>query len=114
MKLQSLHREFEYMRMKDNESLSDYLTRLFDLINKMKSFDENLTCRRKVQKFFISLSKVYYPIFLVIERTSDLNTVTVQEVVGSLNSYKQRLNRHVGDAMNSEKAFASMSITSKA
>lgn len=67
-----------------------------------------------MQKILISLSEVYDLICVVIERTSDLNTIIVQEVVGSLKSYDHRLNRHVEDAMNFEKAFASMSTTPKA
>lgn len=62
----------------------------------------------------LSLSEVYDLICVVIERTFDLNTIIVQEVVGSLKSYDHRLNRHVEDAMNFEKAFASMSTTPKA
>ncbi|KAI5317685.1 hypothetical protein L3X38_037392 [Prunus dulcis] len=36
VKLQNLRREFEYARMRDDETLSGYLTRLNDLINQMK------------------------------------------------------------------------------
>ncbi|KAI5344347.1 hypothetical protein L3X38_012224 [Prunus dulcis] len=39
VKLQGLRREFEYTRMKDSESLSVYLARLFDILNHMKSYD---------------------------------------------------------------------------
>lgn len=42
----------------------------------MKSYGENLTHQREVQKVLISLSKVYDPICVVIERTFDLNIVT--------------------------------------
>ncbi|CAL2228056.1 unnamed protein product [Prunus armeniaca] len=38
VKLQGLRREFEYTRMKDSESLSVYLVRLFDMLNQMKSY----------------------------------------------------------------------------
>lgn len=48
VQLQSLGREFEYIRLKENESLSDYLTRLFKLINPMKSYAENLSHQREV------------------------------------------------------------------
>lgn len=54
---------------------------------------------------------MYDPICVVIERTSDLNTVTVQEVVGFLKSYELQLSRHVDDTIGLEKAFASMSLT---
>ncbi|CAN6575524.1 unnamed protein product [Malus baccata var. baccata] len=113
VKFQSLRRELEYMRMKENESLSAYLTRLFELINQMKSYGEILTHQREVQKVLISLSSKYDPICVVIERTSDLNTVTVQEVVESLKSYELRLSRHGDETASTEHAFSSMGLVSK-
>ncbi|TQE13106.1 hypothetical protein C1H46_001190 [Malus baccata] len=80
----------------------------------MKSYGDILSHQGQVQKVLISLSKVYDPISVVIEKTSDLNTITVQEVVGSLKSYEQRLNRHVEDSLGAERAFASMSVNSGA
>lgn len=85
VQLQSLWREFEYIRMKDNQ---------------IKSYGENLTHQREVQKVLISLPMVNDPIYVVIKRTSYLNTFTTQEVVRSLKSYEEWLNRHVKDAMN--------------
>lgn len=69
VKFQNLWREFEYARMCDNESLSNYLTRINELINQMKTFGEVLSNERLVQKVLISLSKVYDLICLVIENT---------------------------------------------
>ncbi|KAI5318858.1 hypothetical protein L3X38_038566 [Prunus dulcis] len=50
VKLQGLRREFEYTHMKDSESLSVYLARLFDIMNQMKSYGEDLSRERVVQK----------------------------------------------------------------
>ncbi|CAL9012706.1 unnamed protein product [Prunus brigantina] len=44
VKLQGLHREFKYTQMKDSEPLYVYIAKLFDLINQMKSYGEEL-CR---------------------------------------------------------------------
>ncbi|KAM1223481.1 hypothetical protein PS2_042180 [Malus domestica] len=94
VKLQGLRREFEYTRMKDNESLSVYLTRLFDIMNQMKSYGEDLSRERVVQKLLISLPRSYDPICSVIEHSKDLETLEVQEVVASLKSFELRLDRH--------------------
>nr|XP_028964703.1 uncharacterized protein LOC114827175 [Malus domestica] len=51
VKLQSLRRDFEYIRMKDDELLDDYLSRLSEIINKMKSYGEILSDERIVQKY---------------------------------------------------------------
>ncbi|KAM1761008.1 hypothetical protein ACFX12_003822 [Malus domestica] len=51
VKLQSLHREFEYMRMKENESLSVYLTRLFELINQMNLMVRTSLIKENCKRF---------------------------------------------------------------
>ncbi|CAL8112638.1 unnamed protein product [Prunus armeniaca] len=111
VKLQNLIREFEYTRMRDNESLSDYLTRLNELINQMKTFGEVLSNERQVHKVLISLSKKYDPICLVIENTKTSETVELQEVIAILKSQEQRLEMHSVDTV--EKAFASFIVNSK-
>ncbi|XP_070662305.1 uncharacterized protein [Malus domestica] len=46
--LQSLRRDFEYTRMRENELLKDYFFRLFDVVNKMKTYGEELPNERVV------------------------------------------------------------------
>ncbi|KAI5335543.1 hypothetical protein L3X38_025676 [Prunus dulcis] len=111
VKLQGLRRDFEYTRMSDNESLSGYIAKLFDLINQMRSYGEDLSNQRIVQKLLISLPKSYDSIAVVIENTKDLDTIDAQDVVAILKGYEQRLDRH-GDN-SAEKAFASFNVGSK-
>ncbi|KAI5321249.1 hypothetical protein L3X38_030320 [Prunus dulcis] len=111
VKLQGLRREFEYTRMREDESLSAYLTKLFDLINQMRGYGEELSRERIVQKMLISLLPGYDPICSVIEHSRDLDAIEVQEVVASLKSFDQRLERHHEN--KTEKAFASLSIDTK-
>ncbi|KAI5352997.1 hypothetical protein L3X38_005889 [Prunus dulcis] len=111
VKLQGLRREFEYTRMREDESLSAYLTKLFDLINQMRGYGEELSRERIVQKMLISLLPGYDPICSVIEHSRDLDAIEVQEVVASLKSFAQRLERHHEN--KTEKAFASLSIDTK-
>ncbi|CAN6560617.1 unnamed protein product [Malus baccata var. baccata] len=111
VKLQNLRREFEYTRMRDDESLTGYLTRLNDLINQMKTFGESLLNERLVQKVLISLTKMYDPICLVIENTKCLESVELQEVLAILKSQEQRFDLHSTDA--TERAFSSLTINSK-
>ncbi|KAI5325535.1 hypothetical protein L3X38_034609 [Prunus dulcis] len=111
VKLQNLRREFEYTRMRDSKTLSEYLTRLTELINQMKTFGEVLSNERQVQKVLISLSKKYDPICIVIENTKTLETVDLQEVTAILKSQEQRLEMHSVDT--AEKAFASFTVNSK-
>ncbi|KAM2744386.1 hypothetical protein PS2_020270 [Malus domestica] len=111
VKLQNLRREFEYTRMRDDESLTVYLTRLNDLINQMKTFGETLSNERLVQKVLISLTKMYDPICLVIENTKCLESVELQEVLAILKSQEQRFDLHSTDV--TERAFSSLTVNSK-
>ncbi|KAI5322389.1 hypothetical protein L3X38_031461 [Prunus dulcis] len=111
VKLQGLHREFEYTRMRDDASLATYLTKLFDPINQMRSYVEDLPRARIVQKLLISLPSAYDSIYYVIEHSTDLDEIEVQKVVASLKSFELRLDRHSGD--KTDKAFASLSVNPK-
>ncbi|KAM2030938.1 hypothetical protein ACFX16_042257 [Malus domestica] len=111
VKLQCLRRDFEYTRMNDGEALSVYLTRLTDIVNQMKTLGEELTNQRLVQKILISLPKSYDSIASIIEETKDLDSIEVQEVIGTLKGYEQRLNMHSENL--AEKAFTSLSVTER-
>ncbi|KAI5333494.1 hypothetical protein L3X38_023625 [Prunus dulcis] len=97
--------------MRDDESLSAYLTKIFDLINQMRSCRMDLARSRIVQKLLISLPSAYDSIYSVIEHSKDLDVIEVQEVVAFLKSFELRLDRHSGD--KTEKAFASVSVNPK-
>ncbi|XP_020412742.1 uncharacterized protein LOC109947236 [Prunus persica] len=111
VKLQALRREFEYIRMQEDDSLSDYITKVLELVNHMKAYDEEIADRRIVHKLLISLSREYDSIAEVIEETKDTETIGVQKVIGSLKSHEQSLQRH--SEKLTEKAFSSLSVNSK-
>ncbi|BBN67207.1 transposable element gene [Prunus dulcis] len=79
IKLQDLCRDFEYTRMRDDETLSGYLTRLLELVNQIKGYGEDLSKGRLVQKLLISLTKEFDPVCYVIEQTKDIEMIEVQE-----------------------------------
>ncbi|CAN6703120.1 unnamed protein product [Malus baccata var. baccata] len=108
VKLQSLRRDFEYIRMKDDELLDDYLSRLSEIINQMKSNGEILSDERIVQKYLISLPRKYDNIVSIIEETKDLSTLSVEELIGSLS---KRLSRH--DNNDVENAFQTLTVNPK-
>ncbi|KAK3000462.1 hypothetical protein RJ639_021063 [Escallonia herrerae] len=105
IKLQSLRKDLENMKMKEDESLKDYSSRFLELINQMTTHDEDISDRRIVEKTLISLPEKFDPIIAVIEETKDLSTLSVQEVMASLKSYEQRMARHTEKAV--ESAFQS-------
>nr|XP_028952473.1 uncharacterized protein LOC114822304 [Malus domestica] len=97
--------------MGENEAFSAYLVRLFDLLSQMRSYGEEISNQRIVQKLLISLPRSYDSIASVIENTKDLDTVDVQDVVPILKGNEQRIDRH--DEIHTEKAFVSLNIAPK-
>ncbi|KAM0985901.1 hypothetical protein ACFX2C_013130 [Malus domestica] len=97
--------------MGENEAFSAYLVRLFDLISQMRSYGEDISNQRIVQKLLISLPRSFDSIASAIENTKDLDTVDVQDVVAILKGYELRIDRH--DETHNEKAFVSLSIAPK-
>lgn len=97
--------------MDEDESLSVYFIRLFDLIYQMKSYSEELNNQRIVQKLLISIPKSYDSIAYAIEYPKDLQTIDAQDVVAILKGYEQQLNK-LGEN-KPERAFASMDISTK-
>jgi hypothetical protein len=105
VRVTSHRRDYENTKMKENESLNDYSSRLTDLINQMKSYGDEIEDQRFVEKILISIPEKFDPIIVVIENTKDLKTLGIQELLSSLKSYEQRMTRHSGKAI--ESAFQS-------
>ncbi|XP_058221728.1 uncharacterized protein LOC131331807 [Rhododendron vialii] len=105
IKLQSLRRDYENLKMKDSELLNDYFSRLMDVVNQMKTYGEDVATQKIVEKILINLPKKYDSIVAVIENTQDLATLSVEELMGSLKTFEQRLNRQSEKSI--ESAFQS-------
>ncbi|XP_024159212.1 uncharacterized protein LOC112166566 [Rosa chinensis] len=90
VKLQSLRRDFEYTRMNETELLNDYSTTLTDVVNQMKANGGHISEKRIVQKILMSLNRKYDAIICIIEETIDMETLGVQDVMGTLKAFDQR------------------------
>ncbi|KAK4395143.1 hypothetical protein Sango_1668600 [Sesamum angolense] len=90
IKLQTLTRDFENMKMKDYETIDEYYTKVRELVNQLKAYGEDIPEKRVVEKLLISVTEKYDPIVITIEETKDITTLTVNELVGSLEAYEKR------------------------
>ncbi|CAA0830320.1 Unknown protein, partial [Striga hermonthica] len=105
LKLQTLRRDLENMKMKKSEIVKDYYTRLREVVNQIKAFGENITDKRVVEKILITLSAKYDPIVTTTEETKDLDHLSGTELIGSLEAYEKRLSMRENDTI--ENAFQS-------
>ncbi|GKB63153.1 retrovirus-related pol polyprotein from transposon TNT 1-94 [Tanacetum coccineum] len=84
VKLQTLCQEFETLKMKDNESVQDYLSRVFGIVNQMKSYGENVTDEITISKVLRSLSSNFDHVVAAIEESKDLLVYTFDELMSYL------------------------------
>ncbi|XP_074265931.1 uncharacterized protein LOC141588385 [Silene latifolia] len=104
IRLNTLRKDFENMKMKDDEDIKDYTSRLMEVVNQMKMYGEDITDIRIVQKILGTLTKRFDTIITVIEESKDISKLSVSELTGSLLAYDQKFKKL---ETSSENAFPS-------
>ncbi|XP_074326842.1 uncharacterized protein LOC141664787 [Apium graveolens] len=90
MQILNLKREFEMMRMKNNEGVKEYGSRLMSIVNQIKLLGEDFSTQRIVDKFLVNLPERYETKVSLLEDTKDLSKLTVSELINSLHAVDQR------------------------
>ncbi|GKB70775.1 reverse transcriptase domain-containing protein [Tanacetum coccineum] len=103
VKLQTLRREFENLNMKSSESAQDYLSRVSTLVNKMKSYGDQINEEALVSKVLRSLNSKFNHVVAAIEEAHDLSSYSFDELMSSLLAQEDRLN--YAQERTEEKAF---------
>ncbi|GMJ02182.1 hypothetical protein HRI_003887400 [Hibiscus trionum] len=103
VKLQTLRRQFESFRMKDEESVHDCSNNLMVIVHQMRKYGEQISDQKVVEKLLRSLTRKYESTVAAIEESKDLTVLTVDELLGSLQSHEDRHKSY--EEENTEKAF---------
>ncbi|XP_019465092.1 PREDICTED: uncharacterized protein LOC109363293 [Lupinus angustifolius] len=90
VRLLTLKRQYELMQMDEQESIAEYLNRLRSLINQMKGCGETPIEQHVVEKILRTLHPRFDHVVAVIEEAKDLDTLSVDELQGSLEVHEQR------------------------
>ncbi|XP_026417180.1 uncharacterized protein LOC113312660 [Papaver somniferum] len=112
LKLHSYRRDFENLKMNENECLNEFSSRVVEVVNNMMMCGKMMEERRICEKILICLPEKFEPFLVVLEETKDFSTLKSQELWASLKVYEQRLLRHSEKSI--EIAFQSkLSLNSK-
>jgi hypothetical protein len=105
VKLQTLKREFENLKMQEAENVSDYCVRVKDVVNKMATLGEIVDKEVLIKKVLRSLTPRWNHVAIIIEESKDLSTLQFDHLVGSLMSHEERLIGSFGES--GKKVFSS-------
>jgi gag-polypeptide of LTR copia-type len=87
--LQLLRGEFETLRMKESEGVSDYITRVEMMVNQLKRNDEEMSESRVVEKILRSLINNFENIVCAIKESKNLAKMMVDGLSSSLEAHEQ-------------------------
>ena len=79
--------------MESSESISEFYTRVMVVANQIRRNGEALTDMRISAKILQSLDPKFYYIVVALEEIKDLETLSVEELVGSLQAHVQKITR---------------------
>ena len=83
--------------MKSSESISDYHTRIMVIVNQMRRNGEAIIDSRITEKILRSLDPKYDFVVVAIEESKEVDRLTVDELMSSLQAHEQKILKRNGD-----------------
>ncbi|GKV47061.1 hypothetical protein SLEP1_g53999 [Rubroshorea leprosula] len=91
--LQALRSEFEILRMKDGETVTDYFSKTMAIVNKLRTHGDKTQDVTVVEKILRSMTPKYNFVVCAIEEANDLDEMSLEELESSLLVHERKLNR---------------------
>ncbi|XP_047150260.1 uncharacterized protein LOC124822311, partial [Vigna umbellata] len=82
--------EEDYERMKDLEIIKDYADKFLGIANKIRLLGTRIPDSRIVQKILVTIPKRYEAALTSLENSKDLSTITLAELLTTLQALEQR------------------------
>jgi len=101
-------RKYELFSMQPGESISEMNTRFTEITNNLKNLGKKVNEGDKVRKVLRSLSNDWEKKTTAIEEAQDLNTLSMEDLIGSLMAYEIQMNgrKEIESSKKKEKVIA--------
>ncbi|KAL6615729.1 hypothetical protein ACP70R_037999 [Stipagrostis hirtigluma subsp. patula] len=90
-KVQTLKSELDVLRMKEGDSIDDFAMKLTSIVSKIRALGEKVEETYVVKKLLRVVPKKFLQVVSTIEQFGDFKTMTVEEVIGRLKAYEERI-----------------------
>ena len=91
VRLQALRGEFDLLKMKESESVEEFYNRTISVANQLLINGEEISDKRIIEKILRSMTRKFEHVIVAIEESKDLNTFSLEELLGSLQSHELRI-----------------------
>jgi hypothetical protein len=79
------------LRMNEDENISKFFLRVDEMVNAMRGLGETIDDSLLVQKILRSLPERFNPKVSAIEEMSELKTISLDQLLGTLIAYEMRI-----------------------
>lgn len=90
-RIQTLKSEFEAMTMKEDETIDDFHMKMNGIVTNIRALGEKMEESYTVKKLLRAVPSKFLQITSTIEQFGDLDTMTMEEAVGSLKAHEERV-----------------------
>lgn len=93
-KVQTLKAEFEVLKMKETETVDEFSMKVNNVVSNIRALGDKVEEGYVVKKLHRAVPTKFLQIASTIEQFGDLETMTVEDVVGRLKTYEERVKGH--------------------
>ena len=90
-------KNYEHLKMEESETVDQFAARFVTLVNAIRGYGEKLDEIKNVRRFLRAAPARYMQIVTSIEQCLDLNTLTVEDLVGIFKAHDERIQISFGD-----------------
>ncbi|XP_026398435.1 uncharacterized protein LOC113294244 [Papaver somniferum] len=107
VRLKTLKIKYELLQMESTETISDFFSKTLNIVNEMKANGDTVKDSTVVEKILRSLPEKFESKVTAIEDCNTVATMTLNELLGSLLAYEQKLIEKTVAAKQVEEALQS-------
>nr|GEU33305.1 hypothetical protein [Tanacetum cinerariifolium] len=93
-RIQTLKAEFESLNMKESEGEDEFAVKVSNIVSTMRALGDTVEESYVVKKLLRAVPSKFLQIASTLEQFRDLDTMTVEEVIGRLKAHEERMKGH--------------------